>query len=136
MKVRFTLIAVILSGLISPVSSEELLRCADTKISGFKWETNKNSRLQQFTPERFTVHVFSETVRIVHWDAYLTTTKYTCKKSVVSEHYHCTEPDGFADMPIVFGPEAYTRAVLKGSPSTRSSADSNIILAYGACSKI
>ena len=101
----------------------QILYCVDEGAAGFHWDKKGKARSTQFTPERFTVKVVSETELMIAWSVGLTQ-KVTCTRGV---HLICGPPH------IIFGPNGYTRADLFGRPLW--SGLDEILVAYGTCTK-
>jgi hypothetical protein len=130
----------------SPVLAEEVLDCADTANTGFKWDEKGQASKADFAPRRFIVKIGQAEggprIRLLSQDERLirqtsegrgqgSSDVYRCKTnaggSIVCNEITNTEPWMFAKN------GHYVRAYLLGGPTGRL--DRNIEIVYGICTK-
>ncbi len=125
---RRTVFAIVTALLVTgPACGEEVFFCADEGASGFAWDAAGDVGRTDPAPLNFSVQVVSEAERWIHWEGRPTPLEYNCQ--AVGDDFHCLQPGGTLDLPIVFGPQGFARARLGGG----TDADSPIGVAYGTC---
>ena len=116
----------------SPARAEEMLYCMDTAASGYLWDNRGEAKPSDFPPQRYTIKVVSGTERLITPIAGGPSPKpvqYECQQ--LNEVIACQSMLGAT--PWRFYRNTYTRASLGGPPA--GSADPNIAIAYGTCTK-
>jgi hypothetical protein len=116
----------------SPVLAEEMLYCVDTAASGYVWDNRSEAKPTDFTPQRYTIKIVSDTERLITQIAGGPSPRqvqYECQQ--LNEVIACQSMLGAT--PWRFYRNTYTRAFLGGPPA--GSTDPNIAIAYGTCTK-
>lgn len=129
---RILTVAAIVMTLAGPAWAEETLNCVDKASNGFQWKDGKAKR-SGFKPERFTVRVVSDSVRILKPPGTSTPRKYECKKLLVSPHIlECWDTQNPTFNPIIFQGDRFARV---SNFSEHVGGDPGMLVAYGTCTK-
>jgi hypothetical protein len=115
------------------VLADEVLYCTDTAATGFLWK-NGAASTTDFNPERFTITVKSDALRIVtsrKSDA--TPTFFRCTRAGARRDQIVCD-DGLGGRQWVFYKGTYVRTFTNGPPAGDVT-DPNIMVGYGICTK-
>ena len=116
----------------SPVLAEEMLYCTDTAASGYVWDNRGEAKPMELPPQRYTIKMVSGTERLITQIAGGPSPKqvqYECQQ--LNEVIACQSVLSAASRRLYRN--TYPRASLGGPPG--GSAEANIAIAYGTCTK-